>query len=160
MCSFVRLCWWCCGCHKGLVTFKVVHDACLCVCDFFCKWSAKNVKKLVRILSWFQDVSGLKVDLSKSRLYGIGVNTSKQQDGWRWKLNPNGTFTVNNLSKLIDVAILGFNVMSCKVDWNLFVPRKVNICILRAMNRLPTLANLLLRGLPISSSLCPLCGLE
>ncbi|GKC29934.1 hypothetical protein Tco_1037228, partial [Tanacetum coccineum] len=43
---------------------------------------------------------------------------------WRWKLNPNGKFTVNNLSKLIDIA------------------------------------NLLLRGLTISYSLCPLCGLE
>ncbi|GKB24141.1 RNA-directed DNA polymerase, eukaryota, reverse transcriptase zinc-binding domain protein [Tanacetum coccineum] len=40
-------------------------------------------------------------------------------------------------------------------------PKKVNICIWRAVNdRLPTRANLLLRGLTISSSLCPLCGLK
>ncbi|GJV63851.1 RNA-directed DNA polymerase, eukaryota, reverse transcriptase zinc-binding domain protein [Tanacetum coccineum] len=96
-----------------------------------------------------------------SRLIGNLVLTSEQQDGWRWKLNPNGKFTVNNLSKLIDIAILGSNVMSYKVDWNRFVPKKVNICIWRAVNdRLPTRANLLLRGLTISSSLCPLCGLE
>ncbi|PWA47938.1 hypothetical protein CTI12_AA491590 [Artemisia annua] len=96
-----------------------------------------------------------------SRLIGNLVLSPEQQDGWRWKLNPNGKFTVNNLSKLIDVAILGSNVMSCKVDWNRFVPRKVNIFIWRAVNdRLPTHANLLLRGLPISSSLCPFCGLE
>lgn len=94
-----------------------------------------------------------------SRLIGNLVLSSEQQDGWRW--NPNGKFIVNNLSKLIDVAILGSNVMSCKVDWNRFVPRKVNICIWEAVNyRLPTRANLLLRGLLISSSLWPLCGFE
>ncbi|GJR26972.1 RNA-directed DNA polymerase, eukaryota, reverse transcriptase zinc-binding domain protein [Tanacetum coccineum] len=83
-----------------------------------------------------------------SRLIGTLILTSEQQDGWRWKLNPNGKFTVNNLSKLIDIAILGSNVMSYKVDWNWFVLKKVNICIWRAVNdRLPTRANLLLRGL-------------
>ncbi|GJZ99405.1 hypothetical protein Tco_0671956 [Tanacetum coccineum] len=49
-----------------------------------------------------------------SRLNGNLVLSSEQQDGWRWKLNPNGKFTVNNLSKLIDIAILGPNVMSYK----------------------------------------------
>ncbi|GJY68496.1 RNA-directed DNA polymerase, eukaryota, partial [Tanacetum coccineum] len=39
--------------------------------------SAKNAKNLVRILSWFQDASGLKVNLSKSRLYGIGVDINE-----------------------------------------------------------------------------------
>ncbi|GJX77866.1 hypothetical protein Tco_0324677 [Tanacetum coccineum] len=56
-----------------------------------------------------------------SRLIGNLVPSLEQQDGWRWKLNLNGKFTVNNLSKLIDIAILGSNVMSYKVDWNQFV---------------------------------------
>ncbi|GJZ46913.1 cysteine-rich receptor-like protein kinase [Tanacetum coccineum] len=59
-----------------------------------------------------------------SRLIGNLVLTSEQQDGCRWNLDPNGKFTVNNLSKLIDIAILGSNVMSYKVDWNRFVPKK------------------------------------
>ncbi|GJZ89143.1 RNA-directed DNA polymerase, eukaryota, reverse transcriptase zinc-binding domain protein [Tanacetum coccineum] len=84
------------------------------------------------------EVSGL------SRLIGNLVLSSEQQDGWRWKLNPNGT-----------------KVMSYKVYWNRFVPRKVNICIWRAVDdKLLTHANLLIRGLTISSSLCPFCGLE
>nr|GEV60483.1 putative RNA-directed DNA polymerase, eukaryota, reverse transcriptase zinc-binding domain protein [Tanacetum cinerariifolium] len=37
----------------------------------------KYAKNLVRILSWFKDASGLKVNLSKSRLYGIGVNINE-----------------------------------------------------------------------------------
>ncbi|GKC76797.1 hypothetical protein Tco_1127571 [Tanacetum coccineum] len=67
-----------------------------------------------------------------SRLIGNLVLTSEQQDGCRWNLDPNGKFTVNNLSKLIDIVILGSNVMSYKVDWNRFVPKKVNIFIWRA----------------------------
>ncbi|GKE34477.1 arginine repressor C-terminal-like domain-containing protein [Tanacetum coccineum] len=47
---------------------------------FFGKWSRLNVKNLVRILGWFQDASGLKVNLSKSRLYGIGVDLSEVID--------------------------------------------------------------------------------
>ncbi|GKB29619.1 RNA-directed DNA polymerase, eukaryota, reverse transcriptase zinc-binding domain protein [Tanacetum coccineum] len=58
-------------------------------------------------------------------------------------------------------GVPGSNVMSYKLDWNQIVPRKVNIFIWKAVNdRLPTRANLLLRGLAVSSSLCPLCGLE
>lgn len=41
---------------------------------FFGEWSVSNVINLVHILGCFQDVSGLKVNLSKSRLYGIGIN--------------------------------------------------------------------------------------
>ncbi|GKB40984.1 hypothetical protein Tco_0885926 [Tanacetum coccineum] len=40
---------------------------------FFGEWSYSNANTLVRILKCFQDVSGLKVNLSKSRLYGVGV---------------------------------------------------------------------------------------
>ncbi|GKA96822.1 reverse transcriptase domain, reverse transcriptase zinc-binding domain protein, partial [Tanacetum coccineum] len=40
---------------------------------FFGEWSYSNANTLVRILKCFQDVSGLKVNPSKSRLYGVGV---------------------------------------------------------------------------------------
>ena len=110
---------------------------------------------------WCSSPRGRTLDEVSELYHLIGnlVLSSEQQDGWRW--NPNGKFTVNNLSKLIDVAILGSNVMSYKVDWNRFVPKKVNICILRVVNdRLLIRVNLLIRGLPISLSLCLLCGLK
>ncbi|GKA25645.1 RNA-directed DNA polymerase, eukaryota, partial [Tanacetum coccineum] len=71
-----------------------------------------------RIQEWCSSPRGRTLDevSELSRLIGNLVLTSKKQDGWRWKLNPNGKFTVNNLSKLINIAILGFNVMSYKVD--------------------------------------------
>ncbi|GJS91881.1 serine/threonine-protein kinase RUNKEL [Tanacetum coccineum] len=84
---------------------------------------------------------------------------------WEWCSSPRGrTFDeVSELSRLSGSLVLsleqqdGSNVMSYKVDWNRFVPRKVNICIWRVVNDwLPTRANLLLRGLTISSSVCPL----
>ncbi|GJU54017.1 putative RNA-directed DNA polymerase [Tanacetum coccineum] len=40
---------------------------------FFGEWSASNARHLVRILDCFHDVSGLKINLSKSRLFGIGI---------------------------------------------------------------------------------------
>lgn len=41
---------------------------------FFGEWSRTNVINLVCILDCFYDVSGLKVNLSKRGLYGVGVN--------------------------------------------------------------------------------------
>ncbi|GJT89252.1 hypothetical protein Tco_1070969 [Tanacetum coccineum] len=40
---------------------------------FFGKWSVSNARHLVRILDCFRDVSGLKINLSKSRLFVIGI---------------------------------------------------------------------------------------
>ncbi|GJZ22665.1 reverse transcriptase domain, reverse transcriptase zinc-binding domain protein [Tanacetum coccineum] len=40
---------------------------------FFDEWSKINVKHLIRILDCFLDVSGLKINILKCRLYGIGV---------------------------------------------------------------------------------------
>ncbi|GKC48064.1 reverse transcriptase domain, reverse transcriptase zinc-binding domain protein, partial [Tanacetum coccineum] len=37
-------------------------------------WSRRNVKNLVSILSCFEDMSSLKVNLSKSSLFGVGAN--------------------------------------------------------------------------------------
>lgn len=38
------------------------------------KWSKANIRNLIRILGWFQDASGLKVNLFKSRVYWVGVS--------------------------------------------------------------------------------------
>ena len=38
------------------------------------EWSSLNAKNLVLLLKCFEDASGLKVNLSKSRLFGVGVD--------------------------------------------------------------------------------------
>ncbi|GJW91857.1 reverse transcriptase domain, reverse transcriptase zinc-binding domain protein [Tanacetum coccineum] len=40
---------------------------------FFGEWSVANARNLVRILDFFHDVSGLKINLAKSRIFGIGI---------------------------------------------------------------------------------------
>nr|GEU93820.1 arginine repressor C-terminal-like domain-containing protein [Tanacetum cinerariifolium] len=52
--------------------FQYAHDAL-----FFDEWSYSNANTFVKILKCFQDVSGLKVNLSKSRLYGVGVSLNE-----------------------------------------------------------------------------------
>ncbi|GKB89145.1 reverse transcriptase domain, reverse transcriptase zinc-binding domain protein, partial [Tanacetum coccineum] len=41
---------------------------------FFGKWSRLNARNLIVILKCFEEASGLKVNLSKSKLYGVGVS--------------------------------------------------------------------------------------
>ena len=41
---------------------------------FFGKWSRRNVENLTKILHCFYEVSGLKINLSKCNLFGIGVS--------------------------------------------------------------------------------------
>lgn len=40
---------------------------------FFGKWSLTNLKNLLKILRCFQRMSGLKINVGKSRIFGIGV---------------------------------------------------------------------------------------
>ncbi|GJW95315.1 RNA-directed DNA polymerase, eukaryota, reverse transcriptase zinc-binding domain protein [Tanacetum coccineum] len=44
---------------------------------FMGEWSKSNAHHLVHILSWFDEVSGLKINLAKSQIFGIGVHISE-----------------------------------------------------------------------------------
>ncbi|GJZ86987.1 RNA-directed DNA polymerase, eukaryota, reverse transcriptase zinc-binding domain protein [Tanacetum coccineum] len=44
---------------------------------FMGEWSKSNAHHLVHILSWFDEVSGLKINLAKSRIFSIGVHISE-----------------------------------------------------------------------------------
>ncbi|GJT84084.1 putative RNA-directed DNA polymerase, partial [Tanacetum coccineum] len=54
------------ACNK--VRSKYADDAL-----FFGDWSRINVKNLILILKCFENASGLKINLSKSKIYGVGV---------------------------------------------------------------------------------------
>ncbi|KAJ9551049.1 hypothetical protein OSB04_015094 [Centaurea solstitialis] len=41
---------------------------------FFGYWSKTNLSNLIKLLKWFQQISGLKVNLHKSCVFGIGVD--------------------------------------------------------------------------------------
>ncbi|XP_071740958.1 uncharacterized protein [Rutidosis leptorrhynchoides] len=86
-----------------------------------------------------------------------------ERDKWTWTLGSNGTYTVQDLSVLIDGKLLvgeGSNVATIR---NHLVPLKVELFIWRArLGRLPVRTELDKRGIDLHSSRCPICdgGLE
>ena len=81
------------------------------------------------------------------------------RDGWKWEIASDGVFSVAETRRWIDDHILPEGVISTR--WCKVVPRKVNIFIWKLrLNILPTRFNLSIRGLDISSIMCPLCGSE
>ncbi|GJT50250.1 RNA-directed DNA polymerase, eukaryota, reverse transcriptase zinc-binding domain protein [Tanacetum coccineum] len=111
--------------------------------------------------AWHSNPRGRALDdiNDLSQLIGSLVLYPGYMDGWIWELDPGGVFTINKLSKLLDSTILGPNVMMVNVDWDSWVPKKVNICVWMALNNhLPTLSNLEARGVPIVFCNCVLCN--
>ncbi|GJZ84481.1 kinase-like domain, beta-lactamase/transpeptidase-like protein [Tanacetum coccineum] len=51
---------------------------------FLGEWNKENAKALMCILKCFEEVSGLRVDYNKSKLYGVGVNEGEMRDMARW----------------------------------------------------------------------------
>ncbi|GJS06816.1 reverse transcriptase domain, reverse transcriptase zinc-binding domain protein, partial [Tanacetum coccineum] len=51
---------------------------------FFGEWDKENAKSLMCILKCFEEVSGLKVNYNKSKIYGIGVNEEELEEMARW----------------------------------------------------------------------------
>lgn len=79
---------------------------------------------------------------------------------WSWSWDASGTFKVKTLATIVQNSILsGCDICNHHL-WNSLVARKVNICVWCAyLNRMPTRSNLSSRGVPLSSTLCPFCGL-
>ncbi|GJW58352.1 RNA-directed DNA polymerase, eukaryota, reverse transcriptase zinc-binding domain protein [Tanacetum coccineum] len=179
---------------------------------FFGEWSYSNASNLIRILGYFQDASGLCINLSKSRFYGIGENGNEDSvmkimlcgkrllkryvghmeglnktstlicvmefgkvsdhwclengewhGNWVWRSNPRGRAAADlvNLLRLVGSKSIGLGESNQNFIWNTWVPRKVNISIWRAsMDRLPSRANLLNRGVEIECARCVLCDME
>ncbi|GJV40051.1 putative RNA-directed DNA polymerase [Tanacetum coccineum] len=51
---------------------------------FFGEWNKENAKTLMCILKCFEEVSGLRVNYNKSKLYEVGVNEGEMRDMVRW----------------------------------------------------------------------------
>ncbi|GKF46752.1 RNA-directed DNA polymerase, eukaryota, reverse transcriptase zinc-binding domain protein [Tanacetum coccineum] len=69
-----------------------------------------------------------------------------------------GIFKVKTLSKKIQNLLLNNSALGKHHCWNSLIPRKVNICVWRAsLDRLPSRANLAMRGVELSSTSCPFC---
>nr|KAJ0200540.1 hypothetical protein LSAT_V11C600316150 [Lactuca sativa] len=66
--------------HQGPIIshLQYVHDT-----IFMGSWSIENAKNLIRILRCFEFSSGLKVNMSKSKLFGFGIQTCELELGAR-----------------------------------------------------------------------------
>ncbi|PWA65568.1 reverse transcriptase domain, Reverse transcriptase zinc-binding domain protein [Artemisia annua] len=110
---------------------------------------------------WRSNPKGRSVDdlteLS-NRLSTISL-VDGSHDRWQWSLAPNGHFSVNHLSKLVDNNLLDQFALGHNHIWNNLVPIKLNVYIWRAVNnKLPTYCNLASKGINIVTSGCPLCN--
>ncbi|PWA99424.1 RNA-directed DNA polymerase, eukaryota, Reverse transcriptase zinc-binding domain protein [Artemisia annua] len=63
--------------HIGNDSLRVSHLQFADDANFLGEWSYMNLKNLLRILRCFHLASGLKVNLSKSALYGVGVDRNE-----------------------------------------------------------------------------------
>ncbi|KAL5186014.1 putative ribonuclease H protein [Glycine soja] len=91
-----------------------------------------------------------------------GINLVENvEDKVLWKSNSKKFFLVKSAYEFITSSYRFVENLFYKHLWDLFVPRNVNIFIWRlSVNRLPTLDNLLSRGVTLQqlgTSLCPFC---
>ncbi|KAJ9536053.1 hypothetical protein OSB04_un000779 [Centaurea solstitialis] len=61
------------GLGVGVEDVKVSHLQYADDVIFFGKWSKVNLKNLIKVLECFRLLSGLKINLRKSKLYGVGI---------------------------------------------------------------------------------------
>ncbi|GKE75843.1 kinase-like domain, beta-lactamase/transpeptidase-like protein [Tanacetum coccineum] len=64
---------------------------------FFGEWSKENVRSLMCILKCFEEVSGLRVNYNKSKLYGVGVDDRDINAMARWMKCGVGEFPLTYL---------------------------------------------------------------
>lgn len=84
---------------------------------FLCEWNEENIKNLSRILTHFHVSSELKVNVKKSRVFGIGVEPEEVE---RW-VAPLGCKPDNLPFTYIGVPV-GVN-MNLKKHWKLVLDR-------------------------------------
>ncbi|GJZ71757.1 reverse transcriptase domain, reverse transcriptase zinc-binding domain protein [Tanacetum coccineum] len=71
---------------------------------FFGDWNRENTKSLMCILKCFEEVSGLRVNYNKSKLYGIGVSDVDLMDMAGWMRCAVGEFPFTYLGLSIGVG--------------------------------------------------------
>ncbi|KAJ0471319.1 putative RNA-directed DNA polymerase [Helianthus annuus] len=85
------------------------------------------------------------------------ITLSTVPDGWRWKLESNGSFSVASIKRVLSSA--GRIRPDHVFEWNSWVPKKAGIVAWRAnMERLPTRCALARRSVPVQNRMCVLCG--
>ncbi|KAJ9558860.1 LOW QUALITY PROTEIN: hypothetical protein OSB04_013474 [Centaurea solstitialis] len=78
---------------------------------FFAKWSLRNIRNLIKILDCFHAISGLKINMRKSKIFGLGV---QEEEVHSWAMG------VGCVGGSLPFSYLGIPVgasMSKKLNW-------------------------------------------
>ncbi|KAJ9560001.1 hypothetical protein OSB04_005161 [Centaurea solstitialis] len=67
------------GLSIGELEVKVSHLQYTDDVIFFGNWSTRNLRNLLKILEYFREISGLRINLKKSKIFGVGVQDSVVQ---------------------------------------------------------------------------------
>ncbi|KAJ9538095.1 hypothetical protein OSB04_030828 [Centaurea solstitialis] len=115
-----------------------------------------------------ESINGSRIGVWKSiqrigrELEAWGINLqnliipNEDNRGWSWQLDDNGEFSVRSLRKFIDCLILPS--ADSETIWVKGVTSKANVHLWRVMNnRLPTMDNLIKRGVLVNSDGCKFC---
>ncbi|GKB95960.1 RNA-directed DNA polymerase, eukaryota [Tanacetum coccineum] len=79
-------------------------------------------------------------------------------DRWSWQLDSTGIFSMKSVREFIDDSLLPRS--AARTRWVKHIPIKINIFAWRvSLDKLSMRLNLSLRGLDISSIICPLCSI-
>nr|GEV96852.1 hypothetical protein [Tanacetum cinerariifolium] len=110
--------------------------------------------------SWRFPNRGRAIDDLSTLISCIGSLSlsTKGRDKWQWAGDTSGIFKVNTHSKRIQSLSLADHIVGNHHYRNPWIPRKVNICVWRALlNKLTTRSNLSSRGVVLDSFVCPFC---
>ncbi|GKA45607.1 RNA-directed DNA polymerase, eukaryota, reverse transcriptase zinc-binding domain protein [Tanacetum coccineum] len=137
------------GFHMDVNINKALHgnEGRLCISNgqWSWNWSRDNIgiHNSSYLNNLFEEISHIEVRDNADKCF--------------WSLDPNGSFSVADLHRLIDDHTLPS--LGIKTTWDKSLPRKVNIFIWRLkLNRLPLRLNLSSRGIEISEISCPFCN--
>ncbi|GKC03687.1 reverse transcriptase domain, reverse transcriptase zinc-binding domain protein [Tanacetum coccineum] len=83
---------------------------------FFRDWNKENAKLLMCILKCFEEVSGLRVNYNKSKLYGIGVNEVELLDMAGWMGCGVGEFPFTYLGLPIGEKMRRINALNIVIE--------------------------------------------
>ncbi|GKC38993.1 kinase-like domain, beta-lactamase/transpeptidase-like protein [Tanacetum coccineum] len=105
------------GIQVGVDNVMVSHLQYVDDTTFFGEWNKENDKYLMCILRCFEEVSGLRVNYNKSKLYGIGVTERELSEMASWMGCGVGDYPFTYLGLPIDENMRRINA------WNLVVEK-------------------------------------
>ncbi|KAM0024447.1 putative reverse transcriptase zinc-binding domain-containing protein [Helianthus debilis subsp. tardiflorus] len=107
----------------------------------------------------WKDIGSVESSMAKAGI-NIQNNIITVGDMWKWRTDPNGSFSVKQVRFDIESALGSASNEEVVFKWNSWVPSKVNYLLCRALiGKVASKVGLIHMGVPIGDCTCPRCGL-